>query len=99
MFTARFTVFALLTFLAGANAGCATCEDTIEVNGDVTYELVSDSMNYDNGYTLCKYVAITRLLRVKWLMSCQIRRHVGRHSDLRVYSKCSLNVVQLTDLV
>ncbi|KAG2754288.1 hypothetical protein P692DRAFT_20827801 [Suillus brevipes Sb2] len=56
MFTARFTVFALLTFLAGANAGCATCEDTIEVNGDVTYELVSDSMNYDNGYTLCKYV-------------------------------------------
>lgn len=72
MFTARFTIFALLAFLAGANAGCATCEETLEVNGDVTYELVSSYMNYDNGYTTCRYVASTDL-RVKWLMSCQIR--------------------------
>ncbi|KIK33213.1 hypothetical protein CY34DRAFT_813787 [Suillus luteus UH-Slu-Lm8-n1] len=56
MITARFAIFALLAFLAGANAGCATCEETLEVNGDVTYELVSSYMNYDNGYTTCRYV-------------------------------------------
>lgn len=65
MLTARFTIFALLTFLAGANAGCATCEKTLEVMGDETYELVNGYMNYENGYTICKYVAIAHLLRVK----------------------------------
>lgn len=65
MLTARFTIFALLTFLAGANAGCATCDTTLEVNGQVTYKLVDSYMNYDNGYTVCEYVAIARLLRVK----------------------------------
>ncbi|KAG1768786.1 hypothetical protein EDD22DRAFT_870645 [Suillus occidentalis] len=61
MLTARFTIFALFTFLASANAGCATCDTTLEVNGQVTYELVDSYMKYDNGYTVCEYVGTTAL--------------------------------------
>ncbi|KAG2142929.1 hypothetical protein DEU56DRAFT_792571 [Suillus clintonianus] len=56
MFTSRFTILALLTFLAGANAGCATCQNTLEVNGVATYTLVSYYVKSDNGFTECSYV-------------------------------------------
>ncbi|KAG1819223.1 uncharacterized protein BJ212DRAFT_1479339 [Suillus subaureus] len=56
MFTARFTVLALLAFLAGANAGCATCPETLEVDGKVAYELVNSYVRSDDGYTDCTYV-------------------------------------------
>ncbi|KAG1717889.1 hypothetical protein EDB19DRAFT_1805739 [Suillus lakei] len=54
MFTSRFVILALLTFLAGANAGCATCDDTLEVDGVAVYTLVNSTTEY-NGYTLCTY--------------------------------------------
>ncbi|KAG1888374.1 hypothetical protein F4604DRAFT_1717173 [Suillus subluteus] len=56
MFTARFTILALLTFLAGANAGCATCQQTLEVDGVATYTLVNEYVRSENGYTVCDYV-------------------------------------------
>ncbi|KAG1720106.1 hypothetical protein EDB19DRAFT_1836208 [Suillus lakei] len=56
MFTPRFAILALFTFLAGANAGCATCQETLEVDGVATYELVSDYVKSDNGFTVCNYV-------------------------------------------
>ncbi|KAG2138437.1 uncharacterized protein EDB93DRAFT_1253393 [Suillus bovinus] len=56
MFTSRFTILALLAFLAGANVGCATCQETLEVNGVATYELVSSYVKSDNGFTECSYV-------------------------------------------
>ncbi|KAG2124383.1 hypothetical protein DEU56DRAFT_827562 [Suillus clintonianus] len=55
MFTSRFVVLALLTFLAGANAGCATCEETLEVDGVAAYKLVSSSVDSKNGFTVCNY--------------------------------------------
>ncbi|KAG1781276.1 hypothetical protein EV702DRAFT_1075275 [Suillus placidus] len=56
MFTARFAMLALLAFLTGANAGCATCQETLEVNGVATYELVSSYVRSENGFTVCDYV-------------------------------------------
>ncbi|KAG2035535.1 hypothetical protein BDR03DRAFT_1089809 [Suillus americanus] len=57
MFTARFTILALLTFLAGARAHteCATCNETLEVDGVVTYQLVNSYVRSENGYTVCNY--------------------------------------------
>ncbi|KAG1881392.1 hypothetical protein C8R48DRAFT_667266 [Suillus tomentosus] len=55
MFTSRFTIFALLTFLAGVNAGCATCPETLEVDGVATYKLVSSYVKSKNGFTECSY--------------------------------------------
>jgi hypothetical protein len=54
MFTSRFTILALLTFLAGVNAGCATCEQTLEVDDAATYQLVSSYWKQDNGWTVCE---------------------------------------------
>ncbi|KAG2745687.1 hypothetical protein P692DRAFT_20836359 [Suillus brevipes Sb2] len=58
MFTSRFTILALLTFLVGVNAsgGCATCQQTIEVDGVATYELVNYTWKDVNGFTDCYYV-------------------------------------------
>ncbi|KAG1748187.1 CHAT domain-containing protein [Suillus lakei] len=56
MFTSRFAILALLTFLAGANARCATCDETLEVDGAAAYKLVSNTEDSDSGYTVCKYV-------------------------------------------
>ncbi|KAG1802657.1 uncharacterized protein HD556DRAFT_1437719 [Suillus plorans] len=55
MFTSRLTIFALLTFLAGVNAGCATCPETLDVDGVATYELVSNYVKSENGFTECSY--------------------------------------------
>ncbi|KAG1830422.1 hypothetical protein EV424DRAFT_292250 [Suillus variegatus] len=55
MFTSCLTILALLTLLAGANAGCATCQETLKV-GSSTYELVSSYVESENGYTECSYV-------------------------------------------
>ncbi|KAG1786123.1 uncharacterized protein HD556DRAFT_1449978 [Suillus plorans] len=55
MFTSRFTILALLTLLAGANVGCATCQETLKV-GSSTYELVSSYVESENGYMECSYV-------------------------------------------
>lgn len=55
MFTSRFAFLALLTFLARANAGCATCDDTVEVDGVAIYTLANSTVEY-NGYLLCTYV-------------------------------------------
>ncbi|KAG1717888.1 hypothetical protein EDB19DRAFT_1838936 [Suillus lakei] len=54
-FTSRFTILALLTFLAGANAECATCNATLEV-GTTSYELVNSTLESANGFTLCTYL-------------------------------------------
>lgn len=56
MFTSHFTILALLTFLAGVNAsgGCATCQQTIEVDGVATYELVNYYWKEVNGFTECE---------------------------------------------
>ncbi|KAG2124378.1 hypothetical protein DEU56DRAFT_917066 [Suillus clintonianus] len=54
MFTSHFTILALLAFLAGANAGCAICDATLEVDGAAVYTLVNSTVEHD-GYTLCTY--------------------------------------------
>ncbi|KAG1898782.1 uncharacterized protein F5891DRAFT_1028639, partial [Suillus fuscotomentosus] len=57
MFTSRLTIFALLTFLAGVNAGCAACEETLYgVDSATTYKLVSNYEKSENGYTECGYM-------------------------------------------
>lgn len=53
MFTSCFTILALLAFLVGANAACATCQETLNVDG-VTYELVTSSWKMNNGNVVCK---------------------------------------------
>lgn len=58
MFTSRFAFLALLTFLARANAGCATCDDTVEVDGVAVYTLANSTIEY-NGYLICTYVTHT----------------------------------------
>ncbi|KAG1808469.1 hypothetical protein EV424DRAFT_1425200 [Suillus variegatus] len=55
MFTSRLTIFTLLTFLAGVNAGCATCPETLDADGVATYELVSSYVKSENGFTECSY--------------------------------------------
>ncbi|KAG2142946.1 hypothetical protein DEU56DRAFT_792630 [Suillus clintonianus] len=54
MFTSRFALLALLTFLAGANAECAKCDTTLKV-GTTTYTLVGNTLEHANGWTLCTY--------------------------------------------
>ncbi|KAG1768600.1 hypothetical protein EV702DRAFT_1203227 [Suillus placidus] len=55
MFAARFAILALLTFLAGANAGCPTCQEIFEV-GDEVYILTNCMRSGDaSGYTVCIY--------------------------------------------
>ncbi|KAG1786137.1 uncharacterized protein HD556DRAFT_1507650 [Suillus plorans] len=56
MFTSRFTILAVLTLLAGANAGCATCQETLYDRGVAAYELVSTYVKSENGFTECSYV-------------------------------------------
>lgn len=56
MFTSRFAFLALLTFLARANAGCATCDDTVEVDGVAVYTLTNSTIEY-NGNLLCTYTS------------------------------------------
>ncbi|KAG2111319.1 uncharacterized protein F5147DRAFT_687226 [Suillus discolor] len=56
MFTSRLTILALLAFLVGANAACATCQETLSVNGVVTYKLVTSSWNMMNGFVDCNYM-------------------------------------------
>ncbi|KAG2097765.1 uncharacterized protein F5147DRAFT_366697 [Suillus discolor] len=53
MFTSRFTILTLLTFLAGANAGCATCNRTLEV-GTTSYRLVNSTLQSAKAY-ICTY--------------------------------------------
>ncbi|KAG1888375.1 hypothetical protein F4604DRAFT_1717177 [Suillus subluteus] len=60
MFTARVTILALFAFLAGVNAGCATCEETLEIDGVVAYKLVSEYVRSDNGYTVCEYSSVDK---------------------------------------
>ncbi|KAG2152764.1 hypothetical protein DEU56DRAFT_775929 [Suillus clintonianus] len=61
MLTSHFTILALLTFLTGANAGCAACADTLEVDGVAVYTLVNSTIEYKDGYTLCTYENILGL--------------------------------------
>ncbi|KAG2059509.1 hypothetical protein BDR06DRAFT_949562 [Suillus hirtellus] len=56
MFTSRITILMLLTFLAGANAGCATCPQSLDVDGVAIYELVTSYVKAENGFTECSYV-------------------------------------------
>ncbi|KAG1787624.1 uncharacterized protein HD556DRAFT_1448639 [Suillus plorans] len=56
MFTSRITILMLLTFLAGANAGCATCPQSLDVDGIAIYELVTSYVKTENGFTECSYV-------------------------------------------
>lgn len=56
MFTSHFAFLALLTFLARANAGCATCAATVEVDGVAVYTLTNSTLEYD-GSTLCVYTS------------------------------------------
>ncbi|KAG2096753.1 uncharacterized protein F5147DRAFT_817120 [Suillus discolor] len=56
MFTSRFTILALLTLLAGANAGCATCEETLYDDGVAAYVLVDTYVKSENGFTECSYM-------------------------------------------
>ncbi|KAG1768579.1 hypothetical protein EV702DRAFT_1144054 [Suillus placidus] len=63
MFTARFAILALLTFLAGANAErVVSCAERLH-KGDVEYFLVSSVVRPvdANGFTVtvCTYVAFT----------------------------------------
>ncbi|KAG2138445.1 uncharacterized protein EDB93DRAFT_725170 [Suillus bovinus] len=54
MVAPRFTgILALLTFLAGANAECATCNHTLEV-GTTSYRLVNTTLESASGY-ICTY--------------------------------------------
>ncbi|KAG2348387.1 hypothetical protein BDR05DRAFT_956986 [Suillus weaverae] len=55
MFAVRFAILALLTFLAGANAGCdsPTCQEIFEV-GDAVYILLK-CMRSGDGFTVCIY--------------------------------------------
>ncbi|KAG1881391.1 hypothetical protein C8R48DRAFT_680803 [Suillus tomentosus] len=55
MFTSRFTILALFAFLVGANAACATCQETLDVDG-VTYELVTSLWKMNNGNVVCNYL-------------------------------------------
>ncbi|KAG2059507.1 hypothetical protein BDR06DRAFT_1017876 [Suillus hirtellus] len=53
MFTSHFAIIALFAFLAGANASCVACHNTIESDG-VVYTLYNSTVE-SNGYTLCTY--------------------------------------------
>ncbi|KAG1830411.1 hypothetical protein EV424DRAFT_292033 [Suillus variegatus] len=53
MFTSRFAILTLLTFLVGANAECATCNRTLEV-GTTSYRLVNSTLQSAKGY-ICTY--------------------------------------------
>ncbi|KAG2138448.1 uncharacterized protein EDB93DRAFT_1165704 [Suillus bovinus] len=55
MFTSCFTILALLAFLSGANAQCATCQEALYVDGVATYELLSNYVKSENGFTECSY--------------------------------------------
>ncbi|KAG2138441.1 uncharacterized protein EDB93DRAFT_1106399 [Suillus bovinus] len=56
MFTSRFAILTLLTFLAGVNANgtCAMCDDTVDFEGVALYTLANSTVE-TNGYTLCKH--------------------------------------------
>ncbi|KAG1787625.1 uncharacterized protein HD556DRAFT_1312656 [Suillus plorans] len=55
MFTSRFNaIIALFAFLAGANASCSACDNTLEVDGVAVYTLANSTAE-TNGYTLCTY--------------------------------------------
>ncbi|KAG2097764.1 uncharacterized protein F5147DRAFT_366650 [Suillus discolor] len=54
MFTSRFAITALFAFLAGANASCSACDNTLEVDGVALYTLANSTVE-TNGYTLCTY--------------------------------------------
>ncbi|KAG2057486.1 hypothetical protein BDR06DRAFT_951659 [Suillus hirtellus] len=57
IFTSCFTILALLTLLAGANAECAVCQEVLYVDGVLTYKLVriSSSRRVTDGPT-CEYL-------------------------------------------
>ncbi|KAG1860437.1 hypothetical protein C8R48DRAFT_774413 [Suillus tomentosus] len=56
IFTSRFTILALLTLLAGANAECAVCQEVLYVDGVLTYKLVRIYEDSENGFKKCIYV-------------------------------------------
>ncbi|KAG1786532.1 uncharacterized protein HD556DRAFT_1047352 [Suillus plorans] len=75
IFTSRFTILALLTLLAGANAECAACQEVLYVDGVLTYGLVRIE-NSDNGSKKCIYVdkmddvmTCEYAVRVFWMLS------------------------------
>ncbi|KAG1786548.1 uncharacterized protein HD556DRAFT_1530991 [Suillus plorans] len=69
IFTSRFTILALLTLLAGANAECAACQEVLYVDGVLTYGLVRIE-NSDNGSKKCIYVD-----KMDDVMTCEYADH------------------------
>ncbi|KAG2076402.1 hypothetical protein BDR04DRAFT_1090432 [Suillus decipiens] len=55
MFSTHLTVLALLTFLAGANAGCTPCAATLTRIDGMTYKLAHSSVGIENSYVECDY--------------------------------------------
>ncbi|KAG1816223.1 hypothetical protein EV424DRAFT_1540866 [Suillus variegatus] len=75
IFTSRFTILALLTLLAGANAECAACQEVLYVDGVSTYKLVK-IYDTEDGSKKCIYVdkkddvmTCDYAVRVFWMLS------------------------------
>ncbi|KAG2366460.1 hypothetical protein BDR07DRAFT_1606859 [Suillus spraguei] len=81
MFTAHLTVLALLTFLAGANAGCSPCAATWTRIDGMTYKLAYSSVEVGDSYVECGYsnklgndVNCQYSVRAFWMFAAQRSR-------------------------